>query len=191
MTQIHGKFYTESEFNINKLLSVEGEILELGRSCVHPQYRDKPIMKILWKAISAYIAHYKIKLLFGCASFPGIDIKKYKKHFSYLYHNNLAPNSIRPIALKRNYIKMNYFKKNEIDNEKIFKTLPPLIKGYLRLGVFVGDGVVIDKQFNTIDVCIVLKTNLMMKRYLNHFQTKNNQKSKIIFFNKILKRSAK
>jgi len=63
MTQIHGKFYTESEFNIKKILSNHGEILELGRSCVHQDYRNKPIMKLLWKAITAYIMHYKILIL--------------------------------------------------------------------------------------------------------------------------------
>ena len=191
MTQIHGKFYTASEFNIKKILSNYGEILELGRSCVHKDYRNKPIMKLLWKAITAYIIHYKIKILFGCASFPGTNVNKYKKHFSYLYHNYLAPNTIRPEALKKNYVPMNYFQKNQINNNEIFKTLPPLIKGYLRLGVHVGNGAVIDKQFNTIDICIVLKTSSLKKKYLDHFNKKEIKNSKIILFNNFLKKKIK
>ena len=90
MTQVHGKFYTEDEFDIKKILKKKGEILELGRSCVHKDYRDKPIIRLLWKAISAYMQHYKIKILFGCASLPGTNYKKYKKQLSFIYHNYLA-----------------------------------------------------------------------------------------------------
>jgi len=186
MTQIHGKFYTESEFNIKKILKSRGEILELGRSCVHKDYRDKPIMQLLWKAINAYIIHYNIKILFGCASFPGTNINKYKKQLSFLYHNYMAPDSIRPKALPGLYKKMNHIDKSQIDNNLIFKSLPPLIKGYLRLGVFVGDGAIIDEQFNTIDVCVVLKTNQIKQKYLKRLEKR--KKNKIIFFNRFLKK---
>ena len=106
MTQVHGKFYTEGEFDISKILKMKGEILELGRSCVHKDYRDKPIIRLLWKAITAYMMHYKIKILFGCASLPGTNYKKYKKHLSFLHHNYLAPVSIRPKALPPNNISL-------------------------------------------------------------------------------------
>ena len=106
MTQIHGKFYTEGEFNIKKILKKKGEVLELGRSCVNKDYRDKPIIKLLWKAISAYMEHYKIKILFGCASFPGTNYKKFKEQLSYIYHYHLAPITIRPEAIPPNNIKL-------------------------------------------------------------------------------------
>lgn len=189
MTQIHGKFYTEGEFNIKKILKTKSEVLELGRSCVHKDYRDKPIIRLLWKAISAYMAHYKIKILFGCASFPGTNFKKYKKQLSFLYHNYLAPELIRPRALSPNNIPLNYYSKNDLNNNEIFKNLPPLLKGYLRLGVYVGDGAYIDKQFNTIDICIVLKSNIMKKKYLDfHKRKKKIQSTKIIFLKKFLKK---
>jgi len=107
MTQIHGKFYTEGEFDIKKILKEKGEILELGRSCVSKEYRNKPIIKLLWKAISAYMEHYKIKTLFGCASFPGVNYKKYKQQLSLLHYYYLSPESIRPKALPPNNIKLN------------------------------------------------------------------------------------
>jgi putative hemolysin len=187
MTQIHGKFYTEGEFDIKKILKTKGEILELGRSCVHKNYRDKPIIKLLWKAISAYMEHYKIKILFGCASFPGINYKKYKEQLSFLYHYHLAPESIRPRALLPNKIQLNFCEKKTLNNYEIFKSLPPLLKGYLRLGAYVSDGAFIDKQFNTIDICIVLKSDSLKQKYLN-LHKKGEKDSKIIFLRKFLKR---
>ena len=188
MTQIHGKFYTEGEFDIKKILRKKWEILELGRSCVSKNYRDKPIIKLLWKAISAYMEHYKIKILFGCASFSGINYKKYKEQLSYLYHYHLAPESILPKALPPNNIKINYCQKKDLDVYKIFKSLPVLLKGYLRLGACVSDGAFIDKQFNTIDICIVLKSDSLKQRYVN-FHKKREKSSKVIFLKKFLKRN--
>ena len=190
MTQIHGKFYTEGEIDIKNILKTKGEILELGRSCVSKDYRDKPVIKLLWKAISAYMDHYKIKILFGCASFPGINYKKYKEHLSFLYHYHLAPEVIRPKALQPNYVNMKLVQKKDIDVSKVFKTLPPLLKGYLRLGAKVGEGAFIDKQFNTIDICIILKSDSLKKRYVN-LHKKNQKDSKIIFLKKFLKRKKK
>ena len=187
MTQIHGKFYTEGEFDIKNILKIKGEILELGRSCVDKNYRDKPIIKLLWKAISAYMEHYKIKVLFGCASFPGINYKKYKEQLSFLYHYHLAPESIRPKALLPNKVQINYCEKKTLNNYEIFKSLPPLLKGYLRLGAYVSDGAFIDKQFNTIDICIVLKSDSLKQKYLN-LHKKGEKDSKIIFLRKFLKR---
>ena len=188
MTQIHGKFYTEGEFDIKNILKTKGEILELGRSCVDKNYRDKPIIKLLWKAISAYMEHYKIKVLFGCASFPGINYKKYKEQLSFLYHYHLAPESIRPKALLPNKIQLNYCEKKTLNNYEIFKSLPPLLKGYLRLGAYVGDGAFIDKQFNTVDICIVLKSDSLKQKYLN-LHKKGVKDSKIIFLKRFLKKN--
>ncbi len=188
MTQIHGKFYTEGEFDIKNILKTKGEILELGRSCVDKNYRDKPIIKLLWKAISAYMEHYKIKVLFGCASFPGINYKKYKEQLSFLYHYHLAPESIRPKALLPNKVQLNYCEKKTLNNYEIFKSLPPLLKGYLRLGAYVSDGAFIDKQFNTIDICIVLKSDSLKQKYLN-LHKKGVKDSKIIFLKRFLKKN--
>ncbi len=186
MTQVHGKFYTEGEFDMKKLLKKRVEVLELGRSCVHKDYRDKPIIRLLWKAISAYMDHYKIKILFGCASFQGTNYIKYKKQLSFLYHNYLAPKSIRPEAIPPNNISLNFYKKKDINNNEIFKSLPPLIKGYLRLGVYIGDGAFIDKQFNKIDICIVLKYNILKEKYKNILR-ENENSWKVILFKNFLK----
>ena len=167
----NGGFYTSDEYNIDSLLSYKGEILELGRSCVDPAYRNGQTMQLLWRGIANYVFFHDIELMFGCASFPGVKVEPIKDLLSYLYHYHLAPQNICPIAVKDRYIEMNIIDKKKIDILQTRKKIPPLIKGYLRLGSFVGKGAVLDKQFGTIDICIVLKTDLVSQRYRSHYES--------------------
>jgi len=168
--QRQGAFYSAAEYDIDPLLAYPGEILELGRSCVEPSYRPRPVLQLLWSGIAAYVFHHQIALLFGCASLPGTDPAALATPLSYLYHHHLAPPALRPRALADRYIDMRQRDPGEIDPLRTQSTLPPLIKGYLRVGGFVGDGAVIDEQFNTTDVCIVLKTDLVTEKYLRHYE---------------------
>jgi len=165
-----GGFYTASEFDISGIEALPGEILELGRSCVAREHRNRPTMQLMWLGISAYVMHYGIGIMFGCASLAGTDVAAVKEQLSYLYHFHLAPESFRPRALESRYVDMNLIAKDDIDPRRALVSLPPLIKGYLRLGGFVGDGAVIDEQFNTIDVCIQVKTELVTEKYLRHYE---------------------
>ena len=165
-----GSFYSAAEYDIAQLLSYPGEILELGRSCVEPSYRPRPVLQLLWSGIAAYVFHYQIALLFGCASLPGTDPDALATPLSYLYHHHLAPPALRARALTERYVEMRQLEAAAIDPVRTLATLPPLIKGYLRVGGFVGDGAVIDEQFNTTDVCIVLKTDLVTEKYLRHYE---------------------
>jgi putative hemolysin len=171
-------FYTAGEFKIDALKESGADLLELGRSCVLPNYRTRPVLQSLWKGIALYVADHKIDLLFGCASFNGTDLKSIEKELSYLYHYHLAPPSLRAEALGSRYINMNILPKNEISNnmKRVFASLPPLIKGYLRIGATIGDGAIVDEQFNTVDVCIILPTHLITERYLRHYQRKTDGK---------------
>ncbi|MGH7064335.1 MAG: GNAT family N-acetyltransferase [Stellaceae bacterium] len=164
-----GGFYSAGEYDIAPLLDYPGEILELGRSCVDAAYRQRPAMQLLWSGIAAYVFHYDIALMFGCASLPGIDPDALAAPLSYLHHHHLAPPALRPKALTRRYVSMRRLAAEEIDPARVLAGLPPLIKGYLRLGGFVGDGAVIDEQFNTTDVCIVVKTDLVAEKYSRHY----------------------
>ncbi|MFO0997980.1 MAG: GNAT family N-acyltransferase [Alphaproteobacteria bacterium] len=165
----HGGFYTANEYDITPLLSFPGEILELGRSCVDARYRNRATMQLLWRGIADYVLHYNIGLLFGCASLPGTDPLRVGEQLAYLYNYHMAPESIRPRALASRYLDMRQCGRDEIDAGRALAALPPLIKGYLRLGGFVGDGAVIDEQFNTIDVCVVVKTDKVTEKYLKHY----------------------
>lgn len=166
-----GRFYSSSEYDIAKLLAIPGEILELGRSCVDADYRTRPTMQLLWRGISAYVFHHQIEVMFGCASLHGTDVAAHADTLSYLYYYHLAPPALRPRALDRLYVDMKLKPQSAIDPRASLAALPPLVKGYLRLGGFVGDGAVIDGQFNTVDVCIVVKTELVTDKYMRHYET--------------------
>ncbi len=164
-----GRFYSASEYDISKLIAVPGEILELGRSCVDVGYRNRPTMQLLWRGISAYVFHHQVEVMFGCASLPGTDVQSHADTLSYLYHYHLAPPALRPRALDSLFVDMKLKPQSALDPRASLASLPPLVKGYLRLGGFVGDGAVIDGQFNTIDVCVVVKTDLVTEKYMRHY----------------------
>jgi len=166
----YGRFYSADEYDIAPILRQPEEILELGRSCVATGYRTRAAMQLLWRGIAAYVSKHDIALLFGCASLPGTDIGTLRTQLSYLHHNHLAPADIRPRAVPGRYVDMNLMPKDVVDSHQALAELPPLIKGYLRLGGFVGDGAVIDHQFNTTDVCIIVKTELMASKYARHYE---------------------
>jgi putative hemolysin len=165
-----GGFYSASEFDISPLVVHPGEILELGRSCVDPSYRQRPAMQLLWSGIAAYVFHYDIALMFGCASLPGTDPDALAMPLSFLHHHHQAPAALRPRARAERYVEMCRLERCAIDSAQAVAALPPLIKGYLRLGGFVGDGAVVDEQFNTIDVCILVKTDLVTAKYSRHYE---------------------
>lgn len=165
-----GRFYSASEYDIAPILSFPGRIMELGRSCVDAGYRNRAVMQLLWRGIAAYVFHYRIDLMFGCASLYNTDPEELATELTYLYYNHLAPPALRPRALPHQYVDMRRLPPAEIDARRALAQLPPLIKGYLRLGGFVGDGAVIDQQFNTTDVAVVVKTDLVTDKYYRHYE---------------------
>lgn len=164
-----GGFYSAGEFDIAQLVAYPGEILELGRSCVDSAYRQRPTMQLLWGGIASYVFYYDIAVMFGCASLPGTDPDALAVPLSYLHHRHLAPPGLRARALAHRYVEMNRLPVTAIDPPRALTDLPPLIKGYLRLGGFVGDGAVVDGDFNTVDVCVVVKTDLVTEKYSRHY----------------------
>jgi putative hemolysin len=170
-----GGFYSANEYDITPLVAQSSEILELGRSCVDAAYRQRPAMQMLWSGIAAYVFHHGISLMFGCASLPGTDPDALALPLSYLYYFHLAPPALRPRALNQRFVDMRRLAVGTIDPGQALSTLPPLIKGYLRLGGFAGDGAVIDEQFNTTDVCILVKTDLITEKYSRHYERRSKE----------------
>jgi putative hemolysin len=168
--ETQGGFYTAAEYDIAPIISYAGNVLELGRSCVDARYRTRQTMQLLWRGIAAYIFIHDIQVMFGCASLPGTDPKALAVPLSYLYHHHLAPPALRPSALPERRVDMALLPASAIDPRTAIGELPPLVKGYLRLGGFVGDGAVVDEQFNTTDVCIIVKSDLVTEKYQNHYQ---------------------
>ena len=167
-----GQFYAAGEYNLDPLLSGNAELLELGRSCVLAPYRTRPVLQLLWQGIADYITEHDIDLMFGCASLHSTDIKSISRPLSYLHHYHLAPENIRPRAIQGRYINMNIIPQEDINARRVFAELPPLIKGYLRAGSCIGDGAVIDEQFNTTDVFVIVQTHLLTDRYRKHYERK-------------------
>ncbi|HQT77972.1 MAG TPA: GNAT family N-acyltransferase [Rhodopila sp.] len=165
-----GRFYSADEYDIARIEANPGSILELGRSCVDSRYRNRSVMQLLWRGIAAYVFQNGIDLMFGCASLPGTDPDALALELTYLYYHHLAPSDIRPRALPHRYIEMRRLQRDEVNARAALTQLPPLIKGYLRLGGFVGDGAVIDAQFNTTDVAVVVQTDLVTDKYYRHYE---------------------
>ena len=162
-------FYTASEYDVAAIDAFSGRVMELGRSCVDARYRNTHTLQLLWQGIARYVLSHKIDLMFGCASLHGTDPQALALPLSYLYHHHLAPAALRPRALDSLYVSMNLLPSAAINAKRALAALPPLIKGYLRLGGFVGDGAVIDWQFNTTDVCVIVKTDLVTEKYVRHY----------------------
>jgi len=165
-----GRFYTASEYDISCLTDFPGRLLEVGRSCVDPAYRGRAAMQLLWRGIASYIFLHRIDVLFGCASLPGTDPEQLRDELTYLYHNHLAPPALRIAALPERRVEMLRTDPHALDHRRCLARLPPLIKGYLRLGGYVGDGAVVDHQFNTTDVAVMVKSELLADKYYRHYE---------------------
>lgn len=160
-----GRFYSETEFDLAPLLGSGRRLLELGRSCVHADHRGGTAMFHLWNGLAEYVLDRGIEILFGAASFHGTDIAALAQPLSYLFHTHLAPPEMRVRALPPDRQDMDLIPKDRLDRRAAMAATPALIKAYLRLGGFVGDGAWIDREFNTTDVCLVMDTGTMSARH--------------------------
>lgn len=167
----HGGFYTAAEFDVSGLLARHSDLrfLELGRSCVLSPYRNKRTVELLWQGIWGYVQTHGMDVMIGCASLEGTDPDRLALPLSFLHHYAAAPEPWRASAVPHRYVDMNRLPKQAINPKAALHELPPLIKGYLRLGAFVGDGAVVDHQFGTTDVLIVMPIAAINARYIEHF----------------------
>jgi L-ornithine Nalpha-acyltransferase len=164
-----GGYYTAGEFDLAALDRYPGEHLELGRSCVDPDYRQGSVLQLLWKGIADYLIAHDISLMFGCASFPGTNLAEMSQALSYLDTHHAAYQEWRPRAHTGRRIEMAQLPRERIDLRAAMREIPPLIKGYLRVGGVVGDGAVIDPEFNTVDVCLIVESQQVPARYVRHY----------------------
>jgi putative hemolysin len=167
----NGGFYSASEFEVEKLISrhPDKQFMELGRSCVLPDYRTKRTVELLWQGNWAYALKHGMSAMFGCASFPGVHPESHALALSFLFHNMLAKDEWAVGALPDLARDMDLMPAEAINPKKALMALPPLIKGYLRLGAMIGSSAVVDQAFNTTDVLIVLPIASISDRYLNYY----------------------
>lgn len=162
-------FYGQDEYDLSKLVQTPRKTMELGRSCVHADYRGGIAMHLLWSALGAYVTQHDIEIMFGVASFHGSEIDPLAEPLSYLYHKHLAPDDLRVRTLDKHFVEMNRMPAEEVSRTRAMKATPALIKAYIRLGGFVGDGAYVDTNFNTVDVCLVMDTARMQSRYRDYY----------------------
>ncbi|MEP1198385.1 GNAT family N-acetyltransferase [Tateyamaria sp.] len=159
-----GAFYSEDEYDLAPLKATGRRLLELGRSCVHVDYRGGRAMFHLWNGLAEYVADHDIDILFGVASFHGTDVDALAAPLSLLHHRHLAPEAMRVTARAPHAANMSLIAPEQIDRRSAMVQMPALIKAYLRLGGVVGEGAYIDHSFNTTDVCLIMDTSAMSER---------------------------
>ena len=168
-----GGFYTSSEFDLSPMLRSlprETKYLELGRSCILKSYRARPgTMQLVWKGLMAYVARFDIDMMFGCASLPGTDVAEMTLPLSYLHHFVPMPEHLRVKARPELFVDMNRMPKDAIDPREGIRSLPAILKGYVRAGCGIGDGAVVDRQFGTTDVFIYFPVSGLDARYKSRF----------------------
>lgn len=174
-------FYTQGEYDVAPLITGKPghRFMELGRSCVLRPYRNKRSVELLWHGLWTYVREHKVDVMIGCASFEGTDPAAHAMALSFLHHHAQAPVEWRVRAHDHLHVPMDVLPKEQVDVRAALKALPPLIKGYLRLGAFVGDGAVIDRQFGTTDVLIILPVEKIDPRYFEHFGAPGEQTSRL------------
>lgn len=159
-----GGYYCAGEYDLSPLIASGRKLLELGRSCLRPEYRGGPAMFHIWNGLAAYTLEHEVEVLFGVASFHGTDLEALAAPLSLLHHRHLAPDDLRVRALPAHFVTLNQKPEDQIDRVAAMLEVPALIKGYLRLGGFVGDGAFVDHAFNTTDICLILDTERMNAR---------------------------
>ena len=168
-----GGFYTSGEYDLSRMLAGLGgatRYLELGRSCILKSYRARPgTMQLLWKGLMAYVARFDIDLMFGCASLSGTDTAGLALPLSYMHHFHAMPEHLRVRARPELYVEMNLMAAENIDAREGLRSLPPLLKGYVRAGCCIGQGAVVDRQFGTTDVFIYFPLSGIDARYKSRF----------------------
>ncbi|MEY4964467.1 MAG: hypothetical protein RL274_50 [Pseudomonadota bacterium] len=168
-----GGFYGSSEFDLSPMLKAlppETKYLELGRSCVLKSYRARPgTMQLLWKGLMAYVARFDIDMMFGCASLPGTNVEEMTLPLSYLHNFVPMPEHLRVKARPELFVEMNRMPKEAIDPREGIRSLPAILKGYVRAGCGIGNGAVVDRQFGTTDVFIYFPVSGLDARYKSRF----------------------
>jgi putative hemolysin len=167
----NGGFYSQSEFDLAPLLQRHNNLrfLEVGRSCVAQGFRGKPVAELLWQGIWNYVRLHRMDVMLGCASLEGTDIEALADELTFIASAKPTPENWYVEAQPQRRIPMLQKSAAEIDQRQVLRRLPTLVKAYMRLGCYFGDGAVIDHQFNTTDIFIVLPVSEINPRYFNHY----------------------
>lgn len=160
-------FYTEETFNLDKLHGFYGRSLELSRFCIDSNGRGGVILMLIWKYAMSFLQDNHIDVMFGCASFSGTDVGEHQPILNYLYEHHLAPEFLRPVPRVDSYIDLNELYSANVNWKEAQKSVPTLLRGYLKLGAKISDAAIIDPAFNTVYVAIYVETKNMLQKNPN------------------------
>lgn len=169
-----GRFYCDTEYDLAPLRASGRPLLELGRSCVHADYRGGSGMFLMWNALSDYVLEKKSEILFGVASFHGTDVQMLAPSLSWLHHQHMAPVDLRPRAQPDGFVDMDLITPERLDRREAMVGMPALIKAYLRVGGLVGEGAYVDRAFNTTDVFLMMDTSEMSPRHKQFYESRRH-----------------
>jgi putative hemolysin len=157
-----GSFYSQTEFDMTRIAHLSSRMVEVGRSCVHPGYRSGATIALLWSGLSRFMQRHGYDYLIGCASIPMAD----GGHAAASIFRHIGMEHMSPVEWR-------VFPRNRLPLEALDNTLnvplPPLLKGYMRLGCYVCGEPAWDPDFNTADLMLILPLALMNQRYARHF----------------------
>jgi putative hemolysin len=166
-------FYSENEFDLSKIYELKDESAEIGRGCVHQDYRDGSVITLLWSGLAWYIKKHKIRYLMGCGSFHTNNPLVISQAYAYFKEKNyLVKEELRVEPLSHK--KLKGFNPNEqiSDLREITRKIPPLIIGYLRAGALIGGEPAYDEIFGTTDFFIFFDSTQITKQYGERYLTK-------------------
>lgn len=166
-----GSFYSQDEYGIADLVArhPDKRFLELGRSCVLPEYRTRRSVELLWQGIWAYCRKTSVDVMCGCASFEGTVPAAHALAMSYLAHSHAAEGDWQVSAVPGRGLATDMMPHEAVDERAAIGALPPLIKGYLRLGARFATECVVDRDFGTTDVFVVLPIETISPRYIRYY----------------------
>lgn len=164
-------FYSASEFQIDLMVGRNPgrRFVELGRTCVHRTYRTKRVMELMWHGIWRYVRRFDLDVMIGCGSLQGTDLKELGPTLAALANIRPAPEAWRVPAVAGKGVPLRSLKATSVGQKEALRLMPPLLKGYLRLGAYVGEDAFIDYQFGTTDVLLVLPLEAISARYIRFY----------------------
>jgi putative hemolysin len=160
------RFYSETEFLIHNLKVAKGNKLELGRACVHKDYRNGITIALLWKGISEYMKRVDARYLFGCSSIASTNFIEISLIYKYLKELHFSSEDFRVYPKRKHIIEqidhyLDTFERFDIKTQTIEELIPPLLKSYLKAGAKVCGEPALDKKLRCADFLTVLDVELL------------------------------
>jgi len=162
----HIGFYSEKEFDLSRIKRLDGELLELGRSCARKDFRDRSLIPLMWEAITEQVRKHQVRYVFGCGSLYTTEVNEVSPMFTLLKSKYYTPEAQRVFPMVSYQFDGLVDQVAISDEQAVFQKLPSLIKGYLRTGALVGGPPALDREFGTADFFLLLDFTTLKGEYM-------------------------